>query len=541
MTDRSKERFIAFAFARADVLFEIDAAGKVGFVAGAAKGLFGVTIPLTGASFPGFVPPEHAAVRQQILDCAAKGTRLGITPIELAIASRRVAGDIAGCPLPDHPGTYFLSFRAFSDAELRARAEPAAEPSAIAASSPIDSFTASATRLAAADKDGKLNLSLVGIDRGAEKPEAIASPQREAIRESVAAMLRSFSADEKGVAQLAPDRFGLVHDSKIGSDLIREKIGALLKTVSPQLDCGVNTLKLRPAELTEEDVARALVFAINKFANQSDGSFTIESLAEVLETRFQAAVAQVAEFRSMVSTKAFELWYQPIVDIRNGTIHHQEALCRFADGRSPFTTVVFAEEAGLITDLDYYVAERAVETLLHVPGALDIAINVSGRSFETPLFLAHLEVLLERLEGSRHRLLLEITESSRINDLTRVNTAVERFRRLGHKVCIDDFGSGAAAFDYLRALNVDIVKIDGKFIRDLPKSPRDQTFVRAIQAMCSQLKCGTIAEMVEGAEHAAVLKEIGIEHAQGYFYAKPAKTLGMRGAAGGAKPQLKIA
>jgi EAL domain-containing protein (putative c-di-GMP-specific phosphodiesterase class I) len=117
--------------------------------------------------------------------------------------------------------------------------------------------------------------------------------------------------------------------------------------------------------------------------------------------------------------------------------------------------------------------------------------------------------------------MIEVTESSRIKNLEKVGKVIQSFRTAGHRVCIDDFGAGSAALQYLRYLNVDVIKIDGLYVREIDKNPNDRTLVKAIQFLCDELKCESVAEMIEGEAQAQLLREIGVDFGQGYLYAKP--------------------
>ena len=117
--------------------------------------------------------------------------------------------------------------------------------------------------------------------------------------------------------------------------------------------------------------------------------------------------------------------------------------------------------------------------------------------------------------------MIEVTESSRIKNLEKVGKVIQSFRTAGHRVCIDDFGAGSAALQYLRYLNVDIIKIDGLYVREISKNPNDRILVKAIQYLCNELKCESVAEMIEDDIQAKLLRDIGVEFGQGYLYAKP--------------------
>ena len=121
-------------------------------------------------------------------------------------------------------------------------------------------------------------------------------------------------------------------------------------------------------------------------------------------------------------------------------------------------------------------------------------------------------------------MLLEITETRLIDDLDRANQLIGKLRAAGHVVCLDDFGAGAASLDYLRKLDVDFVKIDGRYIQTMEAGSKDATIVKHVVQMCAELGMQTIAEMIETQETADLVKSLGVNLGQGWVYAKALPT-----------------
>ena len=161
---------------------------------------------------------------------------------------------------------------------------------------------------------------------------------------------------------------------------------------------------------------------------------------------------------------------------------------------------------------------------------LYIAVNLSGRSLEDKSFLEAFAKLLSKHEKIRTQLMFEVTESAEIIDLDATNNFITGLREKGHHVCLDDFGAGAAAFQYLRALDIDFVKIDGMYVREALVKANGKSFLRAMANLCSDIGIDTIAEMVEDEEVAGFLIESGVRYGQGYLFGKP--SLGIMGQSG---------
>jgi EAL domain-containing protein (putative c-di-GMP-specific phosphodiesterase class I) len=265
---------------------------------------------------------------------------------------------------------------------------------------------------------------------------------------------------------------------------------------------------------------RALRYALDQY---------IEGGAEEASLNFGAVVQkttqETAKLKSALASRAWTLVYQPVVALKDQALHHFEALARFEPGASPAPSISLAEELGLIADLDLAVARKVVEVLAGQKPSLEIAANVSAASLMQPAFQTALAALTDHDHRLRPRLLLELTETQCLTDLEAADRAIQALRRLGHPVCLDDFGAGAASLDYLRRLQVDFVKFDGRYIRALTGGSRDAVILKHMVGLCRELRIETIAEMVETPETARVAAGLGVSLGQGWCFAKPSAEL----------------
>jgi EAL domain-containing protein (putative c-di-GMP-specific phosphodiesterase class I) len=530
----SKDRYVAFAFSRADILIEILADGRITFVTGAVGALLGLdAAALVGTPLSRLIAPAARAVEPILRDAARTGARLPPTPVTLANGARQVTGDIAGCPLTRATGHYFLTFAVGAFVAAR-EPEPPRPPTPT--TDPLgwrdpetgllnrNGLAATAEKVAHADDAGR-RLTFLDVAVGDDD-------DRSAIAREVGSALRELSVDRDAAAIVAPNRFGVLHEASVAPQAIQARVTEALRALAPGGERAVTarTVSLGGARAAPADLTRALVFAVNRFADARNAADAAD-LPTSLDGLIRLGLARVTEVRQTFAQGRFALHYQPIVDLATMRIHHQEALTRLPDGSSPFATVLFAEEVGLIADLDLEIVGRALVALAEAPDALDVAVNVSGRSLDNPAFATRLGALLDRHREVRRRLIIEITESSRIHDLVRVAAVIDDLRRAGHKICLDDFGSGSAAFHYLRALPVDTIKIDGLYVREIERRPRDRAFVAAISALARELACQTVAEMVEKPEHADRLAAMRVDFGQGFLFGKARTAIHRRDAA----------
>jgi EAL domain-containing protein (putative c-di-GMP-specific phosphodiesterase class I) len=192
---------------------------------------------------------------------------------------------------------------------------------------------------------------------------------------------------------------------------------------------------------------------------------------------------------------------------------------------SPDAFLPAAERYGLIEQLDRWVVEQVVRMLESasepLPGLDFYAINVSAASLGSPDFTAYVRQLLDAKPELGRLLCFEITETSAIRSLHKARDFMNALAGHGVRFALDDFGTGMSSLSYLKHLPVDMVKIDGSFVRDIAHDPVDHGMVRAINDIAHLMNKHTIAEFVEDAEVLARLQALGVDYVQGYHLGHP--------------------
>ena len=336
--------------------------------------------------------------------------------------------------------------------------------------------------------------------------------------------LQSFSVGGAHAAMLGDDKFAVVHDKTDDKTSEIDFAGELEKATGVKLAAA--TIDAAEAHLSEEDNIKALVFSLQNFAADKTG-FGVGAIKENCATLIGETTERVKAFRKVLEDGAFSLVFQPIVNLKKGTTHHYEALTRFELPpmiKTQWEMIRFAEDVGLIDEFDQAVVARAIRkirTLLNEGSSPGIAVNLSGRSLSSPDFMLELVAMLRGNKDLRKYLSLEITESATILDLDMLGEALKEIRQIGFKVFLDDFGAGAAGFQYLKKLTVDALKIDGDYIRDAVTNKEDRAYLRSMVMLCKDLGITTVGEWVETKEHADLLKEMGVDYGQGYYFGRP--------------------
>ncbi|HSB48091.1 MAG TPA: EAL domain-containing protein [Burkholderiales bacterium] len=222
-----------------------------------------------------------------------------------------------------------------------------------------------------------------------------------------------------------------------------------------------------------------------------------------------------------------ELHFQGVYTAGSRALSHFEVLVRMRDKDDPTLLLMpgqfipVAEKSGKILDIDRWVLRQAIELLADVDSIPALAVNISGRSFDEPLLPQYIAGELKRCGVAPRRLIVELTETSAVSDLHDAQRFIEALHQAGCGVSLDDFGTGFSSFAYLKHLQVDSVKIDGLFIRNLPKEHDNQLFVKAMVTVARGLHRTTIAECVEDEETIVMLRSFGVDCVQGYYLEKP--------------------
>jgi diguanylate cyclase (GGDEF)-like protein len=249
-------------------------------------------------------------------------------------------------------------------------------------------------------------------------------------------------------------------------------------------------------------------------------------------TRRHGEMQWVSRIQDALERDRFVVEYQPIVPTDNPSLVNTcfEILVRMRDENDsiipPGAFIPAAERYNLMPALDRWVINHVIERLSAAPAHLAqlefFTINLSGHSLGDEQFLDFVMLKLKASKIPADKLCFEITETAAVANLSRAVHVIKRLKVLGCRFALDDFGSGMSSFAYLKNLPVDFLKIDGYFVRDIVDDPVDHAMVRAINQVGQVMGIRTIAEFVENDAILALLRETGVDYAQGYGIARPA-------------------
>jgi EAL domain-containing protein (putative c-di-GMP-specific phosphodiesterase class I) len=246
------------------------------------------------------------------------------------------------------------------------------------------------------------------------------------------------------------------------------------------------------------------------------------------QTQMRARLTWSERIRTALEQDSFQLFQQPILDIRANEVTHHELLVRLPGDSGelipPGTFLYIAEQFGLIQSIDRWVVGKAAGLLrrLHDEGnPVTLSVNLSGASITDASLLELVEREIKETGIDPRNLIFEVTETAAIVNIDKARRFAERLGELGCAFALDDFGAGFGSFYYLKHLPFDYLKIDGDFIRQLPASKADQLTVKAIVQIAHGLGKRTVAEFVGDDATLRLLGRFGVDFAQGYHTGRP--------------------
>lgn len=217
----------------------------------------------------------------------------------------------------------------------------------------------------------------------------------------------------------------------------------------------------------------------------------------------------------------FTLYYQEITPMQAESAKKIELLIRLVgnDGKikPPGQFIPVAEKFHIITEIDKWVLRKAFAAIAEMPDNVEVAINLSGDFIVKSNASEVITKYVNQFKVEPSKICFEITETSAISNLQSTQALISELKPLGFKFALDDFGTGTSSYEYLKALSVDYVKIDGMFVRDIDKDDISQKMVESIAGIAQAKGIKVVAECIETAESLDILRKLSIDYYQGYY------------------------
>jgi diguanylate cyclase (GGDEF)-like protein/PAS domain S-box-containing protein len=371
------------------------------------------------------------------------------------------------------------------------------------------------------------------LDNFKDVNDSLGHPIGDDLLKEVARRLNECVRDSDTVSRLGGDEFAIVQVagelrasdiSSLASRLV-EVVGAPCDIQGHQVVIGASIgISVAPDDGTDPDqLLKNADMAL--YRAKADGRGTYRFFEAGMDARAQARRLLEIDLRAALVRGEFEVYYQPIRDLKADRIICFEALLRWNHPLrglvAPADFIALAEETGLIVRIGNWVLRRACADAAGWSQHVSVAVNLSPAQFKNRDLVPSVIEALSASGLDAHRLELEITESVLLQDSEATLATLHKLRGLGIRISMDDFGTGYSSLSYLRSFPFDKIKIDRSFVHELASRGDSMAIVRAVAGLGKSLGISTTAEGVETNEQLALLRSEGCTEVQGYLFSRP--------------------
>jgi diguanylate cyclase (GGDEF)-like protein/PAS domain S-box-containing protein len=385
--------------------------------------------------------------------------------------------------------------------------------------------------LGRARRGEQLAVLYIDIDEFKSVNDSLGHPAGDELLKAVASRLRGCVRETDFVARLGGDEFAIVQTGVKQPGDVLELVKRFYETVREPYEClghQVRTdasigIAMAPDDGTSLDqLLKSADLAM--YGAKADGRRTYRFFEPEMDARVKARRTLELDMRQTIADHAFELRYQPVVDLANNEIVGCEALLRWnhpVRGMiSPAEFIPIAEETGLICEIGDWVLATACAEATNWPTGIKLAVNVSPVQFKSHAFSLKVANALAASGLSTNRLELEITEAVLIRDDEAALSMLQHLRAVGVRIALDDFGTGYSSLSYLRRFPFDKIKIDRSFVNDLANAEGSSSIVQAVINIAKARNMTTTAEGVETEQQKQMLVSLGCTEMQGYLFSQ---------------------
>ena len=380
-------------------------------------------------------------------------------------------------------------------------------------------------------------LLLLDLDRFKEVNDSLGHRTGDQLINSISALLPEGLGGGDLVARLGGDEFAILlpeAQDTLSVEVIAQGVLDRVRSWARSRDgahqritASIGVVLVSGRHQTSEELLAEADMTMYDAKEAGGDQYTIVDFTRHSQPRTRARLEWTDRLQRAIADDELVLHLQPILELGTGRVTRAEALLRLVDGERlvmPSHFLQVAERSDLIVQVDEWVLGRGLQLLGQIqrtwPNFL-LEVNLSGRSMGEPRVERALREGIARHSVDPAGLVLEVTETAAVADITAARAFAQRQRELGCKFALDDFGAGFGSFYYLKHLSFDYVKIDGEFVAQCHKNPTDRTILRSIVGIAHELGKQTIAEHVSAPEILETVRLEGIDFAQGYHVGRP--------------------
>ncbi|MGJ4952229.1 putative bifunctional diguanylate cyclase/phosphodiesterase [Bradyrhizobium sp. HKCCYLS20291] len=388
-------------------------------------------------------------------------------------------------------------------------------------------------------RHGELSaLLFVDLDRFKQVNDTLGHPCGDQLLCAVSERLRDMLRPEDFVARFGGDEFVVFQrnirsndDAAVLARRIVDQLSERYKVDNHLVEIGASVgIAMTAPGISADTLLKNADMALYRAKAEGRGTFCFfrDELAQTVEAR---RILEL-DLRKALANEEFELFYQPLVNLKSGKISTCEALLRWnhpvRGTVSPVDIIPVAEDMGLIVDLGRWILRKACLECMKWPDAVSVAVNFSPQQFHQRDVLSEVRYALEVSGLPPHRLEIEITESSLLRNTQLTHDVLSQLHMLGVRISLDDFGTGYSSLSYLHNFPLEKVKIDRSFLEGID-SDRPLTLLRGVARLSADLGMSVVVEGIETNEQLELVSADGtVTEAQGYLFSRPVPALRIR-------------
>ncbi|SDJ12207.1 MULTISPECIES: putative bifunctional diguanylate cyclase/phosphodiesterase [Bradyrhizobium] len=374
-------------------------------------------------------------------------------------------------------------------------------------------------------------LLFVDLDQFKQVNDTLGHPCGDQLLCAVAERLREMLRPEDFVARFGGDEFVVfqqnIHSADDAAGLARrivDRLSERYKIDNHLVEIGASVgIAMSTRGVSADTLLKNADMALYRAKADGRGTFCFfrDEMAQVVEARRTLEL----DLRKALANEEFELYYQPLVNLKSGRISTCEALLRWnhpvRGTVSPIDIIPVAEDMGLIVDLGRWILRKACMECMKWPEAVSVAVNFSPQQFHQRDVLSEVRYALEVSGLPANRLEIEITESSLLRNTQMTHDVLSQLRSLGVRISLDDFGTGYSSLSYLHNFPLQKVKIDRSFLEGID-SQRPLTLLRGVARLSADLGMSVVVEGIETNEQLELISADGtVSEVQGYLFSRP--------------------
>ncbi|MCC8949503.1 EAL domain-containing protein [Bradyrhizobium sp. Arg62] len=386
--------------------------------------------------------------------------------------------------------------------------------------------------------DHRSALLFVDLDQFKQVNDTLGHPCGDQLLCAVAERLREMLRPEDFVARFGGDEFVVfqqnIHSHEDAAALARrivDRLSERYKIDNHLVEIGASVgIAMTAPGVGADTLLKNADMALYRAKADGRGTFCFfrDEMAQTVEAR---RILEL-DLRKALANEEFELFYQPLINLKSGKVSTCEALLRWnhpARGTvSPVDIIPVAEDMGLIVDLGRWILRKACMECMKWPEAVSVAVNFSPQQFHQRDVLSEVRYALEVSGLPAHRLEIEITESSLLHNTELTHDLLSQLRSLGVRISLDDFGTGYSSLSYLHNFPLQKVKIDRSFLEGID-SDRPLTLLRGVARLSADLGMSVVVEGIETNEQLELISADGaVTEAQGYLFSRPVPSVRIR-------------